>query len=419
MSTAPKLWKTIVEDIVREAKLIPLWGEPPSLDWHSLNELLKRTLNAPDFEVKTGQIDWVTPGAWATGLGSQPVVLALEATPLKGHCFWVTSAEELCETSTTLLISKGHLPAPVKNIPLDFLKGFYRFLALQALDALSQIHSFPGIRFTLSSAQEVPLTLMLGIDVSLFCNSLKSSAKLLVSSEMLSSFRQFFRIEGRPSLDKALASSIDVSLSVVIGKSRLNRGTWKGLHVGDFLILDRCSYDPKTRQGQAHLLLEGKSIATCTIDKTTLQVFNEHFHEEKLMTIEDDYPEEDFSSYELPPEDDESFSEENYEEDFIEDDSSAEATETNLESPPIEKEPLQAPVETPSLTQEIPITLSVEVTRLRMGLDKVLALQPGNIIDLSVSAEQGVTLMTGGKAIARGELIQIGDALGVKILELG
>ncbi len=72
-----------------------------------------------------------------------------------------------------------------------------------------------------------------------------------------------------------------------------------------------------------------------------------------------------------------------------------------------------------ALTKHLPITLCVEVARLKMSLDKVLALQPGNILELHVLPEQGVTLTASGKAVARGELVQLGNVLGVKITELG
>jgi flagellar motor switch protein FliN/FliY len=73
----------------------------------------------------------------------------------------------------------------------------------------------------------------------------------------------------------------------------------------------------------------------------------------------------------------------------------------------------------PHLSKEIPIHLCVEIARIKMSLDKVLALKPGNLIELLVSPQQGVTITANGKAVARGELLLLGEALGVKITELG
>ena len=69
--------------------------------------------------------------------------------------------------------------------------------------------------------------------------------------------------------------------------------------------------------------------------------------------------------------------------------------------------------------KEVPLTLTVEVTRLNMNLDKVLQLSVGNLIELPVRPEQGVHLVLNGKRVAQGELVKIGEMLGVKILHIG
>ncbi|NDE82905.1 MAG: YscQ/HrcQ family type III secretion apparatus protein, partial [Chlamydiia bacterium] len=50
---------------------------------------------------------------------------------------------------------------------------------------------------------------------------------------------------------------------------------------------------------------------------------------------------------------------------------------------------------------------------------QLLELRPGNVLDLQVKPEQGVYVTVGGKRIARGELIKLGDVLGLKILKIG
>ena len=67
----------------------------------------------------------------------------------------------------------------------------------------------------------------------------------------------------------------------------------------------------------------------------------------------------------------------------------------------------------------VPLQITVEVCRMHMPLSKVLTLKPGNILELSQRPEEGVTLCVSGKAIAKGELIQVGDVLGVKITDVG
>ena len=69
--------------------------------------------------------------------------------------------------------------------------------------------------------------------------------------------------------------------------------------------------------------------------------------------------------------------------------------------------------------ENIPLTLTVEVARVKMDLARLLSLQPGNLLELALRPEQGVSLVVGGKKVATGELVKIGEILGVKILNIG
>ena len=73
----------------------------------------------------------------------------------------------------------------------------------------------------------------------------------------------------------------------------------------------------------------------------------------------------------------------------------------------------------PANISEVPLTVSVEVGRVRLSAEKLLSLQPGNLIDLPTSPDSRVELVVNGKVVGRGELLRIGDLLGVRVLELG
>jgi flagellar motor switch protein FliN/FliY len=68
--------------------------------------------------------------------------------------------------------------------------------------------------------------------------------------------------------------------------------------------------------------------------------------------------------------------------------------------------------------QDIPMTIAVELGRINMSIQTLFDLQAGNMLDLNVTPEQGVNLTVQGKKIARGELMRVGDVLGVRILEI-
>lgn len=101
-------------------------------------------------------------------------------------------------------------------------------------------------------------------------------------------------------------------------------------------------------------------------------------------------------------------------------------TEETAEAPPQPEDEQEevtpttaAPAQKASPIQEIPLSVVVEVGRLQMSLQKLTELQPGNVLELNVRPENGVDLVVNGRCVARGELLLLGDALGVRVLDIG
>ena len=66
----------------------------------------------------------------------------------------------------------------------------------------------------------------------------------------------------------------------------------------------------------------------------------------------------------------------------------------------------------------LPVTLVVELGRVNLPLSRLASLAPGDVIELGRHSREPVELTSGGKLVARGELVQIDAELGVRILNL-
>lgn len=66
-------------------------------------------------------------------------------------------------------------------------------------------------------------------------------------------------------------------------------------------------------------------------------------------------------------------------------------------------------------TPEIPITLEVELCRVEVPLGELARLAPGAVLPLAVDRRGQVTLRAGERAMARGELVEVDGAIGVRI----
>jgi flagellar motor switch protein FliN/FliY len=84
-------------------------------------------------------------------------------------------------------------------------------------------------------------------------------------------------------------------------------------------------------------------------------------------------------------------------------------------SSPIEPTSAAAASSPPVAPTDIPITLIVELGRVSLPVHRVADLKPGDVIELGRHAREPVELTSGGKLVARGELVQVDTELGVRV----
>jgi flagellar motor switch protein FliN/FliY len=76
------------------------------------------------------------------------------------------------------------------------------------------------------------------------------------------------------------------------------------------------------------------------------------------------------------------------------------------------------PPDKAELILDIPIGLSVELGRTQLPVRDVLNMAPGTVITLDKQANEPVDLYVNGRLVARGEVVVVDDALGIKITEV-
>ena len=88
-------------------------------------------------------------------------------------------------------------------------------------------------------------------------------------------------------------------------------------------------------------------------------------------------------------------------------------TETPSMSPA--SEPPQPSTGAGTAPAEIPVTLVVELGRVNLTLARLADLKPGDVVELGRHSREPVELTSGGRLVARGELVQIDTELGVRV----
>ena len=68
---------------------------------------------------------------------------------------------------------------------------------------------------------------------------------------------------------------------------------------------------------------------------------------------------------------------------------------------------------------QLPVRLMFELGRLELTLAELETLGPGHVFALGRDEHQPVDILANGKRIGLGEIIAVGDAIGVRVTRLG
>jgi len=94
----------------------------------------------------------------------------------------------------------------------------------------------------------------------------------------------------------------------------------------------------------------------------------------------------------------------------------AETENTPQNHPTALKQEKNSPIEQIDISH-IPLKIQLEIARISVSLDELQKMKPGSKLPIDINPRI-VNLVVGGKSIGQGEIVEIGDIVGVKILEL-
>lgn len=407
MNSKQQDWIHAVEELLTESRKIPMWGKTPFIDFHKLSMQIAKAMNMPSFHVTQGTPSWVDASVLKEKEKTTSSIF-ISLSHLEGHIVWMMSEKERSLLCYHLLLSQGIKGALSKS----FQEGFYQYLLVEALHNFDACHFFDDVHPSFKEGSIANESYCL-IAINIKVKEISFTAHIAISSTLQRSLIRHYQNTLRPMTDSPLSKDLKLTMNLQVGSVTLTTKQWRSLDVGDFILLDHCSYDPIEQKGSVILLLNDTPILRGRLKKNTVKIqdFAFYYEEKQSMTDENQPFDESFSPDEL--------SEEKIPEDTSNDEALfSEEESVNDQHMWSEEAAQKGSMEKIISSREIPLTLTVEVDRLHMTLGKLLELSPGNVLELSVRPEQGVSVMVGGKKVAHGEIVKIGDALGLKILKI-
>ncbi|NRA90193.1 MAG: type III secretion system cytoplasmic ring protein SctQ [Simkaniaceae bacterium] len=373
-------WMKHVETLALAAQDVPMWGSIPSFPWKEFASELENVLGTSGLKVTGGSIEWKKGNEILSGLGKSPLQIAIEMSPLKGSFSIVFPSEDFSKLSSWAI----HPKAGGEGFSDSYLqKGFFRYLSAEAMTIVDRMQTFSGLA---PKMVDMPLAKedAYCIDIAIEHGGETVWGRLICPILFQESVKHHYAQDWNFSIPSHLYKDLFVEASLTAGGTTLSQESWKKIKEGDFVLLDHCSYYPKLKKGTFQFSVEDTPLFQAKAKEDAIKLLDyAHYFEEKPMETD------------------------NFNEPLGE--------EMDEEAVSVEEAP-EAPMLSP---KKVPISLTVEVAKLKMNLDKLLKLKPGNVLELGVQVEQGVNLVAGGKCVGKGELLQIGDVIGVKITKLG
>ena len=381
MEKQPYYW---IKKISKAALLLdemPLISSNKNLDLNKLADFLSKTFSNKNIQIETGEINWQTEDSSFENNTIKKITL----TPLKGDLFLLMQNDDIKKIAIDLMVQEENTKQLFSE---SETKAFYDFILLEALSSLDKMQVFEGTNPKISSIKSISSPYLV-IDIKVTINSTTYLATLCLSQEFRRSWQNHIK---NKKID--LNKSFEVPLSLQCGQVNIKKEVFDNLKKGDFVILDELSYYP----------LYQKNLATLYLENTPLFLIKIKENKVKLLDYASYYEVNEFMEKEENIDENEDIEEEIYEE---------EEDQEEIKEKVLEK------VEEKNIDiNNVPITLTIEIAKIKMTLEKLMQLTPGNLLDLNISPEEEINITISGKKVAKGELLNLGETLGVRITNI-
>jgi flagellar motor switch protein FliN/FliY len=246
-------WIQPIEHQLKEVLDFPETSFSETFPLEELSAFISSHLNITPLSIALHTKEWKTTDSIFSGLGTSPISISFQASPLNGDCFWVIPYEDL-ETFISWLKDKNEKTFELNNPEL--LKGIYRYALLVAFEGISQTDLFK--KLSLKFTKDVKLEeKYYSTDVSISHGETQIWGRFLMSAKFKDSFMNFFSKDSLSLFDLAKQfPNLKIPLSIANGCLELTKDEIDSLEEGDYLIVDNAFFKPSDQKGSLKVLLK-------------------------------------------------------------------------------------------------------------------------------------------------------------------
>lgn len=409
-------WLRYIEKTLVDLDEIPLLGHVPPFDWKGLTVHLKELLQITDLEITPHNWSWQNAEQLGENSHLEKLDLKIAALPIQGHVSLFIGNTDVNSLVSWIVQHKAGSNLLVSS---TFSEGLIYFVATEILHKIQPFKCFDGLMLRLISGEAFSNTRALVQDISIKAYKEELNCRLVIPETFRRNWlRHFFK---KPtSLSTGLSHALELPCSLDLARFSLSMKEWKKISVGDFIPLTHVNADLKHNSASVYFSVSGQPLFRVRIKNNGFKILEQPIYQEDSINMDHDHDDllSEISDLErerrksLDPIPEEMDSDDSHHSDNVDEDDFDSLAEEKPIAVQTEKSALYK-IET------IPMNVVVEVARFKMSCEKLLHIKPGNLIELNVSLERPVDLVVNGKKIATGELVRIGESLGVQILDIG
>ncbi|MBI5346228.1 MAG: type III secretion system cytoplasmic ring protein SctQ [Chlamydiae bacterium] len=370
-------WIKKIDRALLDLDEAPLLRTKKEIDWEGLSNHFAKKLELKNLKISPAEPIWRSLEDLTTGLSENVSCLGLIASGLEGELYWLMAEEDIAELANLSLLKKEEKTF----LSAGLTEGFYRFLCLKGMNFLSEFKAFEGVSFKMLDAPKPLEEPALCLDIKIEVDKHHLFARIALTNKFRTSWEKYFA-DNPLARAQELKETLELPITIEAGKTTLSYDSFKQIKIGDFVILDKIYYNPKKGQNDLLLSLANNPLFYAKVKQNKIKLTNFAFYYEEDETM----PNINEESKELAEE------------------------EVRVEG--MQESPIGA-------ISEMPIVITVEIAKIKITLEKLMSLQPGNLLDLNVNPQKELTLTVNGKSIGKAELLNLGETLGVRITELG
>lgn len=389
-------WLTYVEKALLECDHIPLMGEVPAFDFNALESSLKNVLGLKDLTVAIEKFQWVNASALEDYQSHEMTFLNFSILPIEGKVSACLAPKDV----KTLVHWVVHQKTMEEELaPSQFEQGLISYVSTLSLACLQSHPFFEGFLLRYLPLKMAPSTRCLCMDVTLTSSKEKLALKLFIPERFRKNWLAHF-LQRPSALSHQKLNATPVELSLELGQFFRSIESFKQIQPGDFIPVPSIQVDPHTHTGSLNLCLDHKPLFRIRLKDKGFKILEQTYFPKETPMNDDEFS-DDLSSSNYSEQNEASLEDEM---DFSEEKEAQKASH----SPEVTLEKIS----------QVALNVSVELSRFQMTCEKLMQLKPGNLLELDIPFEKPVDLVVQNKVVAQGELIRVGETVGVRILNI-